>query len=214
MTEAERAKDIAREYIDDKFENIISHTIKKLIDMMTSWDDSGLWSRGYKALYAPQITVFSKLLATELKYDRNWVSLRDLRHEAARYNEEVDRIVKSIPDPAFGSHNPSENGRKLVKVMDQFLQGNINVMNTLSEKVAKINRILEIEKPRNIFDLVFGTEASYTARNDFCYEVKDFISTVEDLATKRNRWAATQRLLPARTNFKMGLERQCPDTAF
>lgn len=212
--EREKVKDKGRDLVDDAYEKAIEKLMKMMIERLMKWDDSGWWSKAYKAFYAPQIKILTKLILTEFKYDPQWTEITRLRHEVDDYTRVMQDISRNIQDPPFGSRGHTAIGRKMLEIMDAMLQGNINLLNGCVKKTVEMNQLLEIHKPKNIFDLVMGVKTNGQARNGYCDSVKSLISITEDLAVKRNRWAALEGLMPKRTNFRQGMQDQCPETIF
>jgi hypothetical protein len=218
MLELERrkeAEDKLSDLSDKALEKGLKKTMKVLIEGLMSWDDSNLWGKAYKAFYAPHITILSKLIVTELKYDHQWTVIVQLRASVDIYTRQLNDLLGRIDSPKMNGNYPPMEGRAFVDVLDAVVRGGLNVLFSCTERVKKLNKMLEIIRPSNQFDFVIGKHGNYTARNNLCDSIKELMKVVEEFADFRNSWARAVKMDLKETRINRGvLQDQCPKSLF
>jgi hypothetical protein len=211
--ELEKFRRRADKLVDEAPEKFIEKGVKLLIKLLCRWDDSGLWSKAYTLFYTPHIKVFSKLLAEEIRYDALWKQTTELRKSIEKYQQELEEVRQQLPAAPPGV-SPTSSGIQLVQRIDGMIGGAIKLLKVCQDKVAAINRFLDVNRPHNMFDYVIGKGKNHTARNDLCYAVRDMVLEVETLVNFRNEWARYEGMVPKSASLRHRMQQQCTSTPF
>lgn len=209
-----QGKDKARDLVDSVVESAIKKAIHIIIDNLTRFDDSGLWSKAYKAFYAPHIEIMVKLLSTELRYDHQWTQITQLRHLVDCYTDDLRRLLGQLPPVPSAPVQQTVGTVNLFEVLDAGIRGTLNVIVSVTQKIKSVNEYLQIYRPKNVFDFVIGQNGNFTARNGLCDSARSLISVVERMADYRNSWSRACGVPISRSEFRLGIQQECTDTRF
>lgn len=216
MKNAKTPNEVVDELVQKAEEKTVEKLCKSLLEILVSHMGK-FWVKGMQTFYAPHIKVLSKLLVTELKYEGLYRFERKITSEVRNYREDMQNIVKGLPkiyQIDLRATSPKYTSVTLMNILDAWILGSKKVLTSIASSLGEVNRLLEIEKPRNLFDVVFGRESTYAARNDLCSETLDLVEETEKLIRYRNEWARVFNYGQMWPSLRAEVSKQCPSTPF
>jgi len=218
MATLEKSKEDLDNFRANLDEKTASTVIESLIKIMVTGliDDEALaagWKNAYTTFYAPQILILSKLLSTTLKYSnvQNWC--KNLEYGVRKYDEGMEKVYKEmwkVKAPS-SSINRSAESKKMMSILDGYLQGSFQVCDACAKEVMKIEQFLSKDKPRDVFDLDFGVGATTMRRNDLCSALQKLVGQTDRVRELRNFWAGKFGMVPVFPDYKKKISKQCAE---